>query len=218
MQNKRNYIENDQGLEIFTIPDFLTDEECDYLCDLIETNNIRSSVAGGTNLPSTHHGGRTSHTSHLDKSDEITDQINYKIYNELGISEEYAEPTQGQIYQVGQEFKHHNDYFDDVNYTNHCLSSGQRTWTFMVYLNDVEEGGETEFWFLDQKRFSPIKGTAVVWNNSDEEGNSIKSSMHAGLPVLKGKKMVITKWFRKNKYDPSKDTKLAEEFYKNNNK
>ena len=38
--------------------------------------------------------------------------------------------------------------------------------------------------------------------------------MHAGLPVLKGEKMIITKWFRHNKYEPINDAKLAEEFYK----
>ena len=74
MQNNRNYIENDQGLEIFTIPNFLTDKECDYLCGLIETNNSRSSVAGGNSSHSTYHNGRTSNTSNLDKSDNYYDK------------------------------------------------------------------------------------------------------------------------------------------------
>jgi prolyl 4-hydroxylase len=214
MPNVRNYIENDKGLEIFTIPKFLTAKECNYLCKLIEKNHIRSEVAGDGTKKVTYNEGRTSSTSNLPISDDIVKQIDEKIYQELNLSPDKAEPIQGQLYQVGQEFKHHNDFFWGDGFNNFCLSSGQRTWTFMIYLNDVEEGGETEFWHLDQKRFAPVKGTAVVWKNSDDEGNNIETSMHAGLPVLKGKKMVITKWFRQNKYDPISDAKLAEEFYK----
>jgi prolyl 4-hydroxylase len=213
MQNVRNYIENDQGLEIFTIPDFLTDKECDYLCELIESNNTRSSVAGGNSSHSTYHNGRTSNTSNLDKLDKKTDKINHKIYSEIGISEDYAEPTQGQIYQIGQEFAHHNDYFDDANYINHCLSSGQRTWTFMIYLNDVEEGGETDFPKIN-KRFTPQKRMAVVWRNSNGKGTENSASHHSGMPVIKGKKIIITKWFRENIFNSSEDARLSQEITK----
>jgi prolyl 4-hydroxylase len=215
MQNVRNYIENDQGLEIFTIPDFLTDEECDYLCESIEANNTRSSVAGGINSHSTYHNRRTSSTSVLNKSDKKIIQIEQKIYNELGISEIYSEPTQGQIYQVGQEFSHHNDYFDDTNYINHCLSSGQRTYTFMVYLNNVDEGGETDFPNINQK-FTPQKRMAVVWKNSDGKGTENSASYHAGMPIKKGKKIIITKWFRENSFNSEEDHKLSVEYLKKN--
>jgi prolyl 4-hydroxylase len=213
MQNNRNYIENDQGLEIFTIPNFLTDEECDYLCELIKKNHSRSEVTGEGTNKAVYDNNRTSSTSNLSPSDVIIKQIEDKISTELDISLDYSEPIQGQLYQVGQEFKHHNDFFWGDGFNNFCLASGQRTWTFMIYLNNVEEGGETEFWHLNQKRFSPVKGTAVIWKNSDDEGNSVKTSMHAGLPILKGEKMIITKWFRRNKYEPINDDKLAKEFY-----
>jgi prolyl 4-hydroxylase len=216
MQNNRNYIKHNGDLEIFTIPNFLTDEECDYLCSLIEANNTRSSVAGSGNVSSTYNEGRTSSTSNLMDSDEIVNTINQRMYDELNISLEYSEPTQGQIYQVGQEFRHHHDYFVGDGYTNHCLSSGQRTWTFMIYLNDVEEGGETEFIRLDNKRFEPTKGTAVVWKNSDGTGKVYPDSSHAGLPVIKGKKIIITKWFRENKFNSTEDSKLATEYFKRN--
>ena len=75
MQNNRNYIEHNGDLEIFTIPDFVSDEECDYLCSIIEANNTRSSVAGSGNTPSTYNEGRTSSTSNLMDSDEIVNTI-----------------------------------------------------------------------------------------------------------------------------------------------
>ena len=41
---------------------------------------------------------------------------------------------------------------------------GQRTWTTMIYLNDVEEGGETYFKYLNLK-IKPKKGLLIGWNN-----------------------------------------------------
>jgi prolyl 4-hydroxylase len=215
MQNVRNYIENDQELEIFTIPDFLTNEECDYLCDYIEKNNYRSTVAGYGDIKSTYNQGRTSSTSTLTDSDTIAQSVNNKMYTELGIDASYSETTQGQIYQEGQHFNHHNDYFDGDGFINHCLSSGQRTWTFMIYLNDVEEGGDTEFKNLNLK-IKPVKGTAIVWKNSDGKGTENPASHHCGTHVIKGKKIVITKWFRENVYNPSEDERLAKEYHMNN--
>jgi len=43
---ERIYIENSHGLEMFTIPQFLTNEECDHIVRLTETGSTRSSVAG----------------------------------------------------------------------------------------------------------------------------------------------------------------------------
>jgi prolyl 4-hydroxylase len=216
MSNVRNYVDHGGNLEIFTIPNFVTDSECDYLCSIIEANNVRSSVAGSGNTSATYDAGRTSSTSNLMDTDEIVNAINHRMHEELNIPIGYSEPTQGQLYEVGQEFRHHTDYFEGDAYNNHCLASGQRTWTFMIYLNDVEEGGETEFFHLGQKRFKPTKGTAVIWKNSDGSGKVYPDSFHAGLPVIKGKKIIITKWFRENIFNSDGDHKLSQEYHKNN--
>jgi len=208
---ERIYIPNSHGLEIFTIPQFLTNEECDYIVALTEKGSARSSVAGTGAEAITYNEGRTSSTAVLHDSDLIVSQVNQKMYTELGIEGPYSEPTQGQIYEVGQEFRHHQDAFGKDAYHNHCLSSGQRTWTFMIYLNNVEEGGETDFPTL-QKTFTPIKGTAVVWKNSNGTGTENSAALHAGLPVLKGRKIIITKWFRENKFNSAEDFKLAKEY------
>jgi prolyl 4-hydroxylase len=213
MSNVRNYIENDKELEIFTISNFLNDDECNYLCNIINSNHTRSLVAGEGNQASTYLESRTSSTSNLSFNDNIVNEINNRIHNELNIPLNHGEPIQGQLYEIGQEFKHHYDYFWGDGFTNHCLSSGQRTYTCMIYLNDVEEGGETEFWHLNQKRFVPIKGTAVIWKNSDGTGNEKESSLHAGLPVIKGKKIIITKWFRENEFRSDLDYELAKDYF-----
>jgi len=208
---ERIYIENSHGLEMFTIPQFLTNEECDHIVRLTETGSTRSSVAGTGAQSIIYNEGRTSSTAVLLDTEPVVSQVNQKMYTELGIEASYSEPTQGQIYEVGQEFRHHQDAFGKDAYHNHCLSSGQRTWTFMVYLNNVEEGGETDFSVL-QKTITPVKGTAVVWKNSDGTGSENPAALHAGLPIIKGKKVIITKWFRENVFNSAEDAKLAKEY------
>ena len=65
----------------------------------------------------------------------------------------------------------------------------------MIYLNDVEEGGETYFKFLDLK-IKPESGLAIFWNNLYSFGWPNFKTMHEALPPTKGKKYILTKWYR----------------------
>jgi len=216
-QYPRTHIPNYSGLEFFTIDNVVSEEECDYLCSIIETNSYRSQVAGEGCTASTTTESRTSSTSNLVDEDPTVKTLNERISTLLNIPESHGENMQGQIYQVGQEFKHHRDYFEGDGYINHCLSSGQRTYTFMIYLNDVEEGGETNFPdVLDNYSIKPKKGMAVVWRNSNGQGTENPASLHAGTPVIKGKKIIITKWFRLNEWNSAEDARLAAEYHEQN--
>jgi hypothetical protein len=61
-----------------------------------------------------------------------------------------------------------------------------RVLTFILYLNDVEEGGETEFLY-QHRRVKPKKGTCVLWP-------AAFTHVHRGNPPLKGDKYVLTGW------------------------
>ena len=67
----------------------------------------------------------------------------------------------------------------------------------MVYLRDVEEGGETIFPKLGET-IMPKLGRAVVWCNIFSDGEVDVQTMHAGNPVVSGEKWIVTKWFRMN--------------------
>ena len=87
----------------------------------------------------------------------------------------------------------------------------------MIYLNEVKEGGATEFPKLN-KTFSPSEGKALIWNNLNEDGTPNESTMHQAHPVTKGNKTIITKWFRQaslgiaKKEELNKHIKTAEKF------
>ena len=61
-----------------------------------------------------------------------------------------------------------------------------RAFVFSIYLNDVEEGGETEFLHFS-KRVKPKKGRIVIWPAGFPY-------VHRGNPPLSGEKYILTSW------------------------
>jgi prolyl 4-hydroxylase len=176
-------------------PDFLSQEECDQVIERIK-KHLRPSLITSSNEPDKYF--RTSKTCDLGiHTDEFIKGIDQKISDYLGIDPAYSEAIQGQYYQIGNEFKLHTDYFqpNSDEYNQFAARQGQRTWTFMIYLNNVEEGGHTDFPKLDLS-VRPKTGSAVIWNSLDENGKVNSNTLHWAKPILKGEKYVITKWFR----------------------
>ena len=61
-----------------------------------------------------------------------------------------------------------------------------RAFVFSIYLNDIEEGGETEFLHFS-KRIKPKTGRIVIWP-------AAFPYVHRGNPPLSGKKYILTSW------------------------
>lgn len=76
--------------------------------------------------------------------------------------------------------------FHNWHFENTGCETANRIVTFMMYLNEVEEGGETEFLYL-HKRIKPKTGTLLFWP-------STYSHTHRGNPPLSGIKYIITGW------------------------
>jgi len=180
-------------IEMFTIPAFLSPQLCADLMDLIDTNRRPSTIAdaNGDNY------FRTSETCDLDRSHPAVVETERLLFDLNGIDGVHGEPLQGQRYEVGQEFKAHTDYFEPngEDFERYCSVAGQRTWTFMAYLNTVESGGATRFKVID-KMFQPEQGRLVCWNNRRPDGSGNAATLHHAMKVRKGTKYVITKWYR----------------------
>ncbi len=183
--------------EIWTVADFLSAEECTALIAMIDRTARPSQVLdhGTTEV------WRTSSSGNVDRNDPFVHALEKRIDKLLGIPHLFGETMQGQRYAEGQQFKHHLDLFwTRADYwPEQRRQGGQRSITAMCYLNDVEAGGETAFTEIGIA-VPPRQGTLLVWNNSLPDGNPNENTMHAGTPVLKGTKYVITKWYRTRKW------------------
>ena len=123
-------------LQLYLIEDFLSDSECEEIIAMGE-RQLRPSTLTLNDIEKSY---RTSQTCDLGLLiNPFIEAIDNKIFNALGSSQEFSEVTQLQKYEVGQEFKKHTDYFkpNTKEYEMNGLECGNRTWTFMIYLNDV---------------------------------------------------------------------------------
>lgn len=183
--------------ELFAVGDFLTQTECRRLVAMIDV------VARPSKLYEGEYGEdfRTSYSGDLDRTDPFVRGIARRIDDLLGVNGETGEAIQGQRYLPGQQFKPHNDWFypDQEYWPMERKNGGQRAWTAMAFLNEVEAGGETQFTEVGIN-IEPRPGVLLVWNNALPDGTPNEGTMHAGTPVEKGVKYVITRWYRTRRW------------------
>ena len=67
--------------------------------------------------------------------------------------------------------------------------------TTLVYLQDVQEGGETIFTELGVT-VRPKQGRLLLWNNMNRnDGTCDPTSFHKAAPVTKGWKFILQRWY-----------------------
>lgn len=184
-----------EKVELYAVSGFLSPAECQHLIGLIDAVAQPSPTYAG--------GGahRTSWSGDVDPADPFVRMIERRIADLLSFEESWGETIQGQRYRQGQEFHAHFDWFQPEGeyWPEERARAGQRSWTVMVYLNDVEEGGETEFPKICAS-VPPQAGVLLAWNNARTDGRPNPATLHAAKPVLRGTKYVITKWFRSRRW------------------
>lgn len=116
-------------------------------------------------------------------------------------------------YVDGQKYGAHWDEINPVDHPKGLANSSLRVATVLMYLSDVEYGGETAFphsQWLDAARqnrteFSPCardgvaalarKGDAIMFHDMKPSYRELDlHSMHTGCPVLRGEKWSATFW------------------------
>ncbi|CAH0350560.1 MAG: 2OG-Fe(II) oxygenase [Sphingobium sp.] len=182
-----------RDLTLFIQRDFLSGTQCAELIARIEKDRRPSTIAD----PNGDGYFRTSETCDLDPLDPFVANVDRLIANYAGIDPIYGEPLQGQRYAVGQEFKAHTDYFEPhgTDFAKYCSVAGNRTWTFMIYLNLPQAGGATRFTKVG-KTVQPESGKLLAWDNRNADGTFNPATIHHGMKVRSGVKYVITKWYR----------------------
>lgn len=202
----KHFFKNNQYL-IFEIDNLLNKDECDLLIKHANPRLERSSTISSTPISNV----RTSYNTFLHSKDHSLSSdvknILHKIdtiTNKLsGKPVENQEPLQIVKYSPHQEYKSHYDCCVPMNSPmclNDAKSHGYRHSTLLIYMNDVDIGGETEFPLLNYK-FTPKLGKAIFFFNLTKNEDSFHTlSKHAGLPPTHGDKWICNKWIRTQPY------------------
>lgn len=88
-------------------------------------------------------------------------------------------------------------HVDSLDKNAHLDERGDRIFTLLMYLNDVEQGGLTVFQNMGTS-VKPLKGSAVLWYNSLKNGEVDRRMVHAACPLILGQKWIATKWTHLN--------------------
>ena len=189
--------------QIYEFPNMLSDSECDKIIELSREKVKRSTVIGESKLNDIS-SVRTSENTFLSNSvDPLMKSIDDRIQNIVGINPENYEDLQVVHYDPGTFYKAHWDACDpnkDHRCSEDYKKGGFRFATFLLYLNDDMEGGETDFPLIG-KKIKPEKGKGVLFFNLEDDLSKRRElSKHAGLPPTKGEKWMCNKWIRLGKF------------------
>ncbi|HEY4293078.1 2OG-Fe(II) oxygenase [Luteibacter sp.] len=176
----------------------LDTDECFMLRELARTRLARSQVVNpGTGIGVVQ-DIRTSEGANFGRGEtELIARIDARTAAIMGMDEEHGEGLQAMRYGVGAEYVPHFDYFPpgDPGSEPHLRHGGQRVSTLIMYLDDVEAGGETIFPRIDFT-YVPRRGQGLYFEYTAPDGSLDSLSLHGGAPVLAGEKWILTKWMR----------------------
>jgi len=176
---------------IVVLGNVLSNEECDELIRLSKDKMERSKIGKTREVNEL----RTSSSMFLEESENVVvARVEKRISSIMNIPIEHGEGIQILQYAPGQEYKAHHDFFSSTT----KVANNNRISTLIMYLNDVELGGETFFPKLNFS-VSPKKGMAVYFEYfyTDQHLNDL--TLHGGAPVITGEKWIATQWMRKQK-------------------
>jgi prolyl 4-hydroxylase len=189
--------------KIILIDDFLTPEECSHLQQAARDKLEKSTVVDNTTGQSVPYDHRSSFGMYFYRNhDEVVCNIEQRIMGLVNVPLLNLEPFQLLRYGPGQEYRAHYDYFDpDIQGSQiHLQRGGQRFATLIMYLNEVEQGGDTGFPNVGI-RVIPKVGRAVLFYNVQLNGQPDPMTLHSGDPVVAGEKWITTCWLRQGAFE-----------------
>jgi prolyl 4-hydroxylase len=183
--------------QVLLFPGFFSSQECAYLADVASPLYRPATVghvAGNEGLQVVQKV-RTCEAAAFPwiAEDPVIHALNRRIAVASGMAAECGEPLQILRYRPGQEFKPHRDCTEDTD--------NQRVLTMLVYLNDGYTSGETLF-LNSGLKVRGNTGDGLLFRNADASGAPDPDSLHAGLPVESGEKLVASRWIRQKRFGP----------------
>ena len=206
--------------EIIKYYDVLTDDECNCIIKNSK-KDLKESIVykDGFTKKEADPNIRISKTAWLDKDStteiELRKTID-KLENIASFITKFPIVNQEKIQVVNYEKGgYYNPHYDACNSAdidskiNMNGASGQRVYTFLIYLNDNLEGGSTYFTKID-KHVKPKKGMAILFRNINNNNSDFHElSQHTGTVIKKGDKWICNIWIHENNYKNHENVPLC---------
>jgi hypothetical protein len=184
---------------IRVIEGFATPAECDWVMVRARGRLGPAMVVdplSGADIP---HPDRTNKEIELDIAamDVVIQMLRARVGTATNLPVPVFEPAHVMNYSPGEEFRPHYDFLteDAEGWAAQLRQYGQRIATFLLYLNDDFEGGETDFPSVGISHRG-AKGDALFFANVDPSGAPDRLTLHAGRPPTRGEKWILSQWIR----------------------
>lgn len=188
--------------DIVLVDRFLSDAECDELIAQSKQKCLPSTIVDPQSGDTRIIAERSSEGTYFQRGESaLIQRLERRISDLMNWPVARGEGIQVLHYRAGAEYKPHFDYFPahESGSAPHLAKSGQRVATLVMYLNDVDQGGETTFPEVGLS-IAPKKGSAAYFAYVNSLGQVDPATLHAGAPVVRGEKWIATKWMRQYKY------------------
>jgi len=184
---------------IRTFPGFLNADACDWLIEKAASRLSRAQVYDSVKRTVTESHTRTNSAAIFNMVE--TDLVNLLVQMRMaactGVNFRQFEAATVLHYAEGEQITEHYDFIDPKtpDYARVIREQGQRIITFIVYLNDDYQGGETEFPELGISH-KGSRGEGIFFVNALDDGSSDPRTLHAGRPPVVGEKWIVTQFIR----------------------
>ena len=197
------------------VHNFLTDDECSHLIDLRKDNVTEFVVVleDGTKGPSNKRTGTGALLDYYES--KIIYSVREKVALLTSLPGSLQEPPYLLRYNHAEKYAPHYDDFWRVRPRPFGPEGSDRVLTVLLYLSDVEAGGETNFpkGRLFRKKGQEMAGRSTACSGPAhtalpvKKGNALlfwskdpisvivdEASLHEGCPVMEGTKWSMTIW------------------------
>ncbi len=187
---------------VVCVENFAPPAFCDWLIDLARPRMAAATVYDPTTGTGQRRDDIRSNSAvafDITQFDLALAAVRARIAALANVHSEAFEPPMVLHYTAGQQFAPHFDYIEPATagLAADVARNGQRVGTFLLYLSDGFDGGETDFPELGWK-FKGGKGDALLFWSADATGQLDRRTVHAGaLGHASGEKWVLSQWIRR---------------------
>lgn len=184
---------------IAAYPRFVSDRVCDWLIERARGRLERARVYDVVTQTDIVADSRTNSFAvfNIVESDLVQQMVQARMSVSCGQPMSHMEAATVLHYAVGEQIGNHYDFVDPAQpgYEEEIARRGHRVVTFLVYLNEGYEGGETVFPTLGVSHRGQ-RGEALLFVNTHADGQPDLRMVHNGRPPTSGEKWLFSQFIR----------------------
>jgi prolyl 4-hydroxylase len=185
--------------QIQALDSFISPAVCDWIIGRARGRLTRALVYNAVNQEDYVSSTRTNSVANISLADiELLDVLlQVKMSHACRIPMSHMEAPAVLHYAVGEEASNHYDFVnpDTPDYAAEIARNGQRILTFLIYLNEDYEGGETNFPTLGVSH-KGRRGGALFFANAHADLMPDMRMLHAGRTPARGEKWIVSQFIR----------------------